>query len=456
VAGLLGARGNRRSRSGSAGFRQRSRLRAARRHRGSSRRAGRGCRTSRRPRRPSAWPAPWCRRTRAARRSGRRTGRRPARRSCANRPRQSAGGPPSACPAPPRRGCSGGRRIRSRLSRAFVANLRDALEEVGHVRSLMAVCAARKRAWPASKAAVRAGSGSMVRAILGQGGDLGPRAGGGHQGQPGGPEGAAEIARDGQVDRARSARWRSGAASSPTATRRRPRAGGPAGCRWRPARRGSRGWQRSRPPARRGWRPAVGGMFQAGEGAAHGGAVQRRALAAKIGQEQRLAGGLQRARSPVSVAASVPTSRHTSSAHRSRPGSRPSGARCRAGRGKRCGRRSPGRAGSRHSRRTARPRCRGDESLARPHHADADARGRVVAAAARHDDRLAHAPARRQRPRRWPETAEPSTRRGMLRAVQPGGASRSSDQSRAPVSSQLVPAASDISATCSPVSQRRR
>ena len=40
----------------------------------------------------------------------------------------------------------------------------------------------------------------MARAILRQGGDLGPGAGGGHQAKAGRPEGAAEVARDGELD----------------------------------------------------------------------------------------------------------------------------------------------------------------------------------------------------------------------------------------------------------------
>ena len=67
---------------------------------------------------------------------------------------------------------------------------------------------------------------------------------------------------------------------------------------------------------------------------------------------------------------------------------------------------------------------------------------------------------RPQRPasamRNVPEGADPSTRRGMCPRDRPVAASRSSDQSRAPVSNQLVPEASDISATWSPVNQSRR
>src|SRR5690606_11946310 len=51
--------------------------------------------------------------------------------------------------------------------RAFVLDLRDTLEEVGHVRSLIADWAARKRACPASKASLSDGSGSTTRAMGG-------------------------------------------------------------------------------------------------------------------------------------------------------------------------------------------------------------------------------------------------------------------------------------------------
>ena len=55
-----------------------------------------------------------------------------------------------------------------------------------------------------------------------------------------------------------------------------------------------------------------------------------------------------------------------------------------------------------------------------------------------------------------PETAEPSTSAGIWSRPRPVFASSVSDQSRAPVSSQLVPAASEGSDTASPVSHRRR
>ena len=58
--------------------------------------------------------------------------------------------------------------------------------------------------------------------------------------------------------------------------------------------------------------------------------------------------------------------------------------------------------------------------------------------------------------RRPPETAVPSTSRGMWSIASPVFSSIRADQSRAPVSSQAVPAASDISDTASPVSHSRR
>ncbi len=207
-------------------------------------RHGRGCRTSRRPHRPSAAPAPSCRRTRGGRRSGRRTGRRPARQSCASRRRQSEDDPPSACQGSPRPGCNGERRIRWSTVGAFIGDRGDAFEEIGHVRSLMADWAARKRAWPASKAVDEGAVGVDGAGNRRQGGDLGPGAGGGHQRKARGTEGTAEIAGNRQLHRASRARSRWPQASSRTVTRRRRPSGARAAFRSRPAHRGSRGSRR--------------------------------------------------------------------------------------------------------------------------------------------------------------------------------------------------------------------
>src|SRR5690606_24939078 len=50
---------------------------------------------------------------------------------------------------------------------ALIGDRRDVLEKLGHVRPLMADCALRWRAWPASKASFSAASGSITRAIAG-------------------------------------------------------------------------------------------------------------------------------------------------------------------------------------------------------------------------------------------------------------------------------------------------
>ena len=55
-----------------------------------------------------------------------------------------------------------------------------------------------------------------------------------------------------------------------------------------------------------------------------------------------------------------------------------------------------------------------------------------------------------------PATATSADSAGAMTTPSPAAARSPSDQSRREQSSQLVPAASDISATCSPVSQRRR
>ncbi len=65
-------------------------------------------------------------------------------------------------------------------------------------------------------------------------------------------------------------------------------------------------------------------------------------------------------------------------------------------------------------------------------------------------------PQRRARSaRNSPETALPSTSRGICARVSPVASRRSSDQSRAATSSHSVPAASDISDTWWPVSRNR-
>ena len=58
--------------------------------------------------------------------------------------------------------------------------------------------------------------------------------------------------------------------------------------------------------------------------------------------------------------------------------------------------------------------------------------------------------------RNCPEGALPSTSAGIWSRRMPLAASSEGDQSRAATSSQLVPEASDISPTRSPVSQSRR